>query len=77
MFRSLFSSLFASRPQARTRSQVTFKPQLEALEHRSAPSGIHGSFDHDNVVAVVHPVHSIVQTQIDSPGAHQTAVLIG
>ena len=38
MFRPLFGFLFASRLPARTRSQVSFRPQLEALEDRLAPS---------------------------------------
>ena len=48
MIRSLFSSLFAPRSHARTRSQVSFRPQLESLEDRLAPSGV-GIHAHTNV----------------------------
>ncbi len=61
MFRPLFRSLFASRPQARTRPKISFRPQLEALEHRyaPAPTGLGGS---------------IVQTQINAANNSQVGV---
>jgi len=79
MFRSLFGSLFTSRPQTRTRSQVSFKPQLEALEHRWAPSHTGGSgfLSNDNVVVNVDLNNTNAVTAINSPGAHQTTILIG
>ncbi|HEY7312260.1 MAG TPA: hypothetical protein VH643_23050 [Gemmataceae bacterium] len=44
MFRSLISSLFTTRPQAKVRRQVLhFRPQLETLEGRLAPSSFHHS----------------------------------
>lgn len=50
MFRSIFTTLFASRPVASQAKRATFKPQVEAMESRLMPSvSIHSS-GHDSYV---------------------------
>jgi hypothetical protein len=55
MFRSLVRLLTPKRPQAQTRPQVQrFRPKLEVLEDRLAPSSWGGfDFSHNNIVVQV------------------------
>jgi hypothetical protein len=55
MFRTFFRSLIMSRPQAKARPQVqSFRPQLETLEGRLAPSGLTGiNISHNHDVGVI------------------------
>jgi hypothetical protein len=70
MFRTFFRSLIVSRPQAKTRPQVqSFRPQLEVLEGRLAPSGLFNTYvSHNKDIGVI----AIQEAAIVNSGSHNT-----
>lgn len=91
MFRSLMQSLFASRPQTKARTQVqSFRPQLEVLEGRLAPSGWHhhgvdidqiqrdvGSYNKQIAVTPSHGNINVFQGQFDVGNGNVQVAIVG
>jgi hypothetical protein len=80
MFRSLFRSLIVSRTNTQTRTPVqSFRPQLETLEGRLAPSGW-GHHSPSVDVDISHSTIVVANAQIIDSGDHNEInqiVLVG